>query len=261
MINIDGNSATNSYLDANYFDVDDVNGNNGVDGVNDNNNVNDGVTNTNKYNNTGKNNFSTSNKQNNNLKLPNRYYDPEHKGWTIAWVFLHAIADSFPENPSAEDKKYFNLMFEQCLPRLLPCSDCGGHMGEDISKHEPDASSGEKLSIWLYEFHNRVNKMTGKKPLSIDECRRDQEYLRAIKWSRVISDLKESCNGVNDRGNIFKKYVYNTSDSTSDSTSDNTSDSKSDNTSDNNKKCTFPDKDHTFRRNSFLSKDVAGREN
>ena len=129
-------------------------------------------------------------------KILKRYYDPKNSGWTHpAWVFLHSIADSFPSKPSDKEKKAAELFFKFCLPILLPCSLCGDHFAQETLSNF-DASCGENLSTWLYNVHNNVNVRTNKKRLDIDECKREQEFQRAIKWNNVVQDLKINCDRI-----------------------------------------------------------------
>jgi hypothetical protein len=129
----------------------------------------------------------------NDDKLLQRYYDSKHMGWASpGWTFLHSIADSFPTNPSTEDQEAVKMLFRFSLPKLLPCSLCNEHFSQEYLSNV-DASSGEKLSKWLYTVHNHVNQRTGKPILEMAECRREQEFLRSVKWESVIKDLKLHC--------------------------------------------------------------------
>lgn len=143
------------------------------------------------------------------ITLPERYYDPKHMGWGYTgWIFLHAIADSFSDQPSADERKAVELMFNYCLPKLLPCSLCSAHLLSEVSGQGTDgtngeridSSSGEKLSKWLYRLHNKVNVRTGKKELSMEECQREQEFQRSVKWEVMFADFKlqfdKLCSGV-----------------------------------------------------------------
>jgi hypothetical protein len=129
------------------------------------------------------------------ITLPQRYYDPKHKGWGHAgWVFLHSIADSFPENPSLEERRHVEVFFTQCLPRLLPCSFCNAHLSEEVLKNAIDSSSGKNLSYWLYRIHNNVRKRTGEPEFTMEQCQKEQEWNRSINWAEVVKDLKFDCN-------------------------------------------------------------------
>jgi hypothetical protein len=153
------------------------------------------------------NSSSSSNDTNNNNKekietptpeklgeLLQRYYDPKHMGWASpGWIFLHSIADSFPMKPSTEEQEAVKLLFRFCLPKLLPCSICNTHLAEEYLSNI-DASSGELLSKWLYTVHNHVNERTAKKVLTMEQCKKEQELLRSIKWESVVADLKINCN-------------------------------------------------------------------
>lgn len=127
--------------------------------------------------------------------LPRKYLDPKHRGWSSpGWIFLHSIADSFPSDPSNEDRKWVELLFNGCLPRLLPCSNCNSHLSKLVKNIPIDSSSGEKLSKWLITIHNMVRESTGSTTLTYEEAQKEQEFLRSIKWGAVINDLKTNCN-------------------------------------------------------------------
>lgn len=130
-----------------------------------------------------------------NMNILEKYHDPKNKGWGFTgWVFLHSIADSFPENPTPDDRKYVELFFTQCLPRLLPCSYCNAHLAEQVVKNTIDTSSGNNLSNWLYSLHNDVRSRMGHPTLSMQDCQKEQELFRSINWTEVVKDLKNACN-------------------------------------------------------------------
>lgn len=85
-----------------------------------------------------------------------------------AWKFLHSIAFTYPERPSAEQRKAAAEFFRS-LPHLLPCSTCGDHYGAYLRKHPVDTSSRLGLARWLYDLHQDVNRRTGKPGLSWEE--------------------------------------------------------------------------------------------
>src|SRR3954470_13437366 len=56
-----------------------------------------------------------------------RYYDANQRGWCFpAWVTLHAIVDSFPEDPTLEQRRSIKELFER-VAEHLPCSACSKH--------------------------------------------------------------------------------------------------------------------------------------
>jgi len=84
-----------------------------------------------------------------------------------AWVFLHSITLTYPNDPTENDKKMYKNFFES-LGYLLPCNECSNHYNNYI-KLNPINSNVLKdklsLSIWLYNVHNNVNDILNKKQI------------------------------------------------------------------------------------------------
>lgn len=136
--------------------------------------------------------------------LPKKYYDPEHKGYcTPTWIYLHAVADSFPINPSSNDIENVEQLYNNNIPNTFPCSICRGHLLNEVKEYPISAKNGgESLSKQLYALHNRVNLRLGKRALSYEECRNEQEWLRAINFTNLLNDLKEMCKQNDDNCSI-----------------------------------------------------------
>ena len=93
-----------------------------------------------------------------------------------AWGFLHAIAFSYPADPTPNEKEsVYNLICS--LEQLLPCKRCRKHYAEymkgtsqGISSSTSDhLSSGNKLSRWLVELHNHINVRLNKPIVEFDK--------------------------------------------------------------------------------------------
>lgn len=88
-----------------------------------------------------------------------------------AWTFLHTTAAYFPDKPTpAQRASMISLL--RSLPVVYPCGWCAQDFGKDLAANPPDVSSGQKLSEWLCQRHNTVNKKLGK---SIFDCAKVQE--------------------------------------------------------------------------------------
>ena len=116
------------------------------------------------------------------------------------WFTLHIISFNYPVKPTQYQKKeYFN--FFKNLGYILPCSYCRLNYKKNIKSVKLDMSvmkNRKTLSIWLYNLHNEINKMLGKKfKLSYDEVRQNYEIFRARclnpneeeKYSKKIKEL------------------------------------------------------------------------
>jgi FAD-linked sulfhydryl oxidase len=90
------------------------------------------------------------------------------------WTFLHTAAAYFPDKPTpAQRASMISLI--RSLSVVYPCTWCATDFGKDISSNPPDVSSGEKLSKWLCDRHNEVNKKLGKDEF---DCRKVLERWR-----------------------------------------------------------------------------------
>lgn len=88
-----------------------------------------------------------------------------------AWTFLHAVTFAYPENPSLEKRESARDLFRS-LRHVLPCEECCGHYCSEFDKDPVDnhLDSKKALSMWLVNFHNKVNERLGKKKFSYDEA-------------------------------------------------------------------------------------------
>jgi hypothetical protein len=88
-----------------------------------------------------------------------------------AWTFLHSASFAYPDNPSPEKREAARELFRS-LRHMLPCDDCCSHYCKEFDKDPVDnhLDSKYKLSLWLVNFHNRVNERLGKKKLSYEEA-------------------------------------------------------------------------------------------
>lgn len=98
---------------------------------------------------------------------------PEISQWgTIAWTLLHGLAERAakignPTNaPFAKNQWVFLL---EDLPKIIPCPECQTHATGWIKAHPvgglktlPDKQVYPWLVVWLYEFHEDVNRRLGK---------------------------------------------------------------------------------------------------
>jgi hypothetical protein len=86
------------------------------------------------------------------------------------WFFIHTIALNFPENPTFEQKKYYESFFEN-LKYIIPCDKCRLHYTQrqninPVSKYLTDPNALFKYTI---DLHNEVNKSLGKRIYSYEE--------------------------------------------------------------------------------------------
>jgi len=110
-----------------------------------------------------------------------------------AWIFLHSITMAYPDCPTDIDKTNFKSFFIM-LSNVLPCYKCKinytKHMNElPLTNHV--LNSKENLIKWLIDFHNLVNRDTGKKQLTYNE----------------VNEIYSNLYGNNTKSKIFKIYL------------------------------------------------------
>lgn len=88
-----------------------------------------------------------------------------------AWIFLHSITLTYPNNPTENDKKTYKSFFDT-LGYLLPCNQCSNHYNDYINSNPLDdkvLKNKETLTIWLYNLHNNVNHILNKRKIDFNE--------------------------------------------------------------------------------------------
>tara|TARA_B110000914_G_C15505894_1_gene468272 strand:+ start:1984 stop:2382 length:399 start_codon:yes stop_codon:yes gene_type:complete len=84
------------------------------------------------------------------------------------WIFLHAVAHTYPENPSKDDKERYSDFFTS-LQYVLPCSVCRDHL-KDIIRDQPIQLESQKtLQYWLIDIHNSVNRILGQSEIDYND--------------------------------------------------------------------------------------------
>lgn len=86
--------------------------------------------------------------------------NPQHWG-PSAWNFLHTLTFHYPDNPSVEEQRSIEKLFDS-LQYLLPCNECRQHFILEMSRNPIDARSKTSVSVWLVDLHNRINLRLGK---------------------------------------------------------------------------------------------------
>lgn len=100
------------------------------------------------------------------------YKNPKIWG-SSAWIFLHSISFSYPENPTKKDKRQFKTFFLS-LENVLPCSLCCEHYKKYLQEHDIDDAlqSRKNLIHYFIRLHNHINKKyNNKKKLTIKEAK------------------------------------------------------------------------------------------
>lgn len=105
-----------------------------------------------------------------------------------AWHFLHTISFNYPVQPTAEDKRHYRDFVLQ-LRHILPCKYCRVNLTNNLKKKPLSArhmKNRATFSRYVYDLHELVNKMLGKKSgLSYCDVRERYEHFR----SRCTEDI------------------------------------------------------------------------
>jgi hypothetical protein len=109
------------------------------------------------------------------------------------WHSLHTISFNYPIKPSNEDKKnYYNFFLS--LRHVLPCKYCRLNYIKNIKSVPLNMKTMKTrftLSKWVYELHEEINTMLGKKSnLSYNDVRLRYEMFR----SRCLTPINKKSN-------------------------------------------------------------------
>jgi len=98
------------------------------------------------------------------------------------WHYLHTMSFNYPVSPTAEDKKHYRD-FVISLRYVLPCGKCRDNFAKNLKKLPPTLSkfaSRHAFSRYIYDLHETVNSMLGKKSgLTFAQVRDRYENFRA----------------------------------------------------------------------------------
>ena len=98
------------------------------------------------------------------------------------WHYLHTMSFNYPSKPTSSDKKHYKMFIEN-LQYVLPCSYCRKNLAKNL-KMLPLTSkrllNRNEFSRYIYELHELVNKMLGKKSgLKYCDVRERYEHFRS----------------------------------------------------------------------------------
>tara|TARA_B110000967_G_C18642751_1_gene439359 strand:- start:54 stop:638 length:585 start_codon:yes stop_codon:yes gene_type:complete len=98
------------------------------------------------------------------------------------WHSLHTISFNYPVKPSKLEKKNYYDFF-MSLKNILPCGYCRINYVKNIKTIPLTMNTMENrgtFSKWLYELHEEINKMLGKKSnLSYEDIKLRYEMFRS----------------------------------------------------------------------------------
>ena len=98
------------------------------------------------------------------------------------WHYLHTMSFNYPVNPTAEDKKHYKD-YVYNLRYVLPCKYCRINLTNNLKKKPLQMCHMESratFSRYIYELHELVNRMLGKKShLTYCDVRERYEHFRS----------------------------------------------------------------------------------
>ena len=105
------------------------------------------------------------------------------------WHYLHVMSFNYPVHPTSKDKKNYKK-FIYSLKKVLPCKYCRINMKKNLKAvplNKKALASRDGFSRWMYNLHEHINKMLGKKSgLTYCKVRERYEHFRA----RCTLDIK-----------------------------------------------------------------------
>ena len=98
------------------------------------------------------------------------------------WHALHTISFDYPVYPTNEEKKHYKEFIEN-LKYVLPCKYCRINLTNNLKLYpirECHMKNRETFSRYVYNLHEFINKMLGKKSgLSYCDVRERYEHFRS----------------------------------------------------------------------------------
>jgi hypothetical protein len=100
----------------------------------------------------------------------------------LIWNSLHIISFNYPVNPTEEDKDHYH-QYLMSLKHVLPCKSCRDNYTKNLIQSGYSRSKlkdRDTFSRYVYDLHNTVNLMLGKKKYkTYNEVRDRYEMFRA----------------------------------------------------------------------------------
>lgn len=109
------------------------------------------------------------------------------------WHVLHTISFNYPLNPTTEQMNHY-FEFYSNIKNILPCRSCRENLTKNLKQAPLTINvmqSRHTLSKWVYDLHEVINKMLGKKSnLTYEQVKERYENFRA----RCITDKPKPVN-------------------------------------------------------------------
>lgn len=129
------------------------------------------------------------------------------------WIFLHCIAQNYPQEPTEEQKIEY-MRFFRCIGNVLPCRYCRESYKDFIGEQGTllDYSvmkNRNTFTKWLYKVHNKINKKLGiKNCVSFEQVTEKYESFRSkCTKSHPTKEIVKGCTNPPKEGSLRKKCV------------------------------------------------------
>jgi hypothetical protein len=117
------------------------------------------------------------------------------------WHYLHIMSFNYPVKPSIKDKKHYRR-FILNLKNVLPCGYCRKNLKKNLKMlplNNAALKNRETFSKWVFNLHELVNTMLGKKSgLKFCDVRERYEHFRSrcTQKNKTVSNklLKKQVN-------------------------------------------------------------------
>ena len=119
--------------------------------------------------------------------MDTRFWGPD------GWKLLHTITENYPNKPDKKQRELYKKFFLS-LPFILPCIYCRNSLS-GYMKELPlidNLSSKNKLCLWLYRIHNKVNNKLKNQGLN---KKKNPEYkdIRSFYKNYLYTINKNNC--------------------------------------------------------------------
>lgn len=116
------------------------------------------------------NKYRNSNQQNFNSRYEEYVINPFNKDvWgPKLWEVMHTFSFSYPSSPSNIEKTAAHNFYTS-LGVLIPCKNCSQHCLQYVKHYPPKINSRDELVMWVFDFHNEVNKRLNKRIYTFEE--------------------------------------------------------------------------------------------
>lgn len=109
------------------------------------------------------------------------------------WHYLHTMSFNYPTKPTLEDKIHYRT-FMLSLQNTLPCRHCRENLKRNYQELPIKAcvmKNRESFSRYVYELHERINRLLGKKSgLTYCDVRERYEHFRARCTEEIPKMIK-----------------------------------------------------------------------